>query len=94
MNDAMGSAPLFVIAAFAISVVYAVFGNVLVYVLLARRGIAMRFMWVGTPGYLYRLCMGAEPPVSAWLKRFALSTNIAFVVAMVLGIGLATIHRE
>jgi hypothetical protein len=93
MNDAMCSACLLVIA-FAVSLVYAVLGNGLVYVLLARRGVAMRSMWVGTPGYLYRLCVGAEPPVRAWLKWFALSTNIVFVVAMVLGIGLAGFHRE
>ena len=73
---------------FVFCVVYAVFGNLVVYLILSRRGVPMRFMWAGTPTYLYRVC-AKSPDVGVALRRFAASTNIAFVVAMLFVIFLA-----
>ena len=70
------------VAAFVAAVVVAALGNVVVYVLLRRRGVPIRFIWAGTPFYLYGLCVRAQPPVSAHLRRFALVTNIAFIAAI------------
>jgi hypothetical protein len=70
---------------FALSVAYAVFGNVAVYVALARRKVPMRLMWSGTPGYLYRVCVQSSA-VSIGLRRFAFSVNVAFVIAILSGI--------
>jgi hypothetical protein len=67
-----------------ISVVYAVFGNVAVYLLLLRRHVPMKSLWAGAPGYLYRLTPGGTA-----LRRFALTTNVAFVVAIFCGMFLA-----
>jgi hypothetical protein len=73
------------VAALVAAVVTAVFGNALVYVLLSRRGVPIRFMWAGTPFYLYKLCVRAQPPVRRSLCRLALVTNVAFIAAFVLG---------
>jgi len=78
-----------VIVVFLLSVLYAVLGNTVVYVILIRRKVPLRSLWAGTPGYLYRVCKEATPIVSTGLQRFAFSTNIAFLVAMVLGVSLA-----
>ena len=77
------------IVAFGLSVLYAVLGNVVVYWLLVRRRVAVRFFWSGTPGYLYRVCAQATPSVGIHLRRFAYSTNVAFLAAVLLGIFLA-----
>ncbi len=37
---------------FATSVVFAVGGNLVLYLWLLRRGAPIRFIWAGTPGYL------------------------------------------
>jgi hypothetical protein len=76
------------VAAFAAAVITAVFGNLLVYVLLTRRGVPVRFLWSGTPFYLYKLCVRAQPPVRPSVCRLALATNVAFIAAFVLGIVL------
>lgn len=73
---------------FALSVLYAVLGNVFVYGILIRRKIQVRSLWAGTPGYLYRVCATETAIIGPGLRRFALSTNIAFLVAMVLGVVL------
>jgi hypothetical protein len=67
-----------VIAAFALSVAYAVIGNAAVYVILRRRQVPVRHMWAGTPTYLYRVCRDT-PEVGARLRRFAASTDVVFV---------------
>ena len=78
-------APLLIVdlGIFAVAVVYTVFGNLVVLVLLLRRGVAIRMVWAGVPGYLYQRCLSAEPPVNAGLRRFALSTGIAYLIAFV-----------
>lgn len=85
---------MFVYIIFAVSVAYAVIGNAVVYICLSRRKIHFRSIWAGTPGYLYRRCV-ASPAVGAGLCRFALSTNVSFVVACFASIpliGLANVH--
>ena len=68
----------------ALSGLYAIFGNIVVYVVLIDRKIPVSFMWSGTPFYLYRVC-GREPDKTGIvLKRFALSTNIAFFLTFAL----------
>ena len=61
-------------------IAYAVLGNVLVLLALMRRNVPLNFMWAGIPGYLYRRCIGAD--VGTALTRFALSTNVALLVAL------------
>ena len=74
--------------AFAASVVYAVIGNAVVYLLLVRRKVALRKLWAGTPGYLYTQCVRSNGAVGPLLTRFALSTDIAFVLAFIFAIPL------
>jgi hypothetical protein len=78
---------------FALSVLYAVLGNAVVYFILLRRGVPTRSLWAGTPFYLYRVCLGAGPTVGVRLRRFAYSTDIAFLAAMLLGLCLAALSR-
>lgn len=78
---------------FALSVVYAVLGNVVVFVILSRRRVPMRFMWAGTPTYLYRVCRRSSA-VGVLLRRFAASTDVAFVVAMLLAIFVAGVGQQ
>ena len=68
--------------AFTITVTYAVLGNAVVYLLLRRRRIALLLMWSDTPGYLYGICRRSTPPLPHALTRFALSTYIAFILAI------------
>jgi hypothetical protein len=72
-----------------LSGVYAIFGNIAIYFILVRRGIPVRTIWAGTPTYLYRICVKASPPVGQRLRRFAFSTDVAFLVAMLMGILLS-----
>jgi hypothetical protein len=74
---------------FAIVGVYAVLGNFIAYLMLLSRGIPMRPFFAGVPGYLYRICVVAGPSVSINLRRFCLSTSVAFLAAGLLGLGLA-----
>ena len=76
--------------AFAAAVLYAVVGNVVVYFALRRRSVTLRPLWAGTPGYLYRVCVDAGAVVGMGLTRFAFSTVIAFLLALLLVIPLAT----
>jgi hypothetical protein len=76
------------LAAFVAAGITAVFGNLLVYILLTRQGVPAKFMWSGTPFYLYKVCVRAQPPVRRSLCRLALVTNVAFIAAFVLGIAL------
>ena len=68
--------------AFMISVAYAALGNAAVYIVLRRRDVPFRFIWSGTPGYLYGVCRRSFPPVPRSLTRFALSTNFALLLAI------------
>lgn len=68
---------------------YAVLGNFVAYIMLVSRGVPVRAAFVGMPGYLYRACMRATPPVSVPLQRFCFSIGIAFLAAMLLGLGAA-----
>ncbi len=79
---------------FVASVLYAVLGNAIIYIILIRRKVSPRFFWAGTPGYLYRVCVNATPTVGTRLRHFAFITNIAFFVAIMLGIGLAGFHQQ
>ena len=67
-------------SASVLAVLYAVIGNGIVFLFLARRKVPLRFMWSGTPFYLYGVCKRLSPPMPA-LKAFALSTNIALLLA-------------
>jgi hypothetical protein len=78
---------LFVVS-FVFSGLYAVLGNIIVYFILIRRKVTLRSIWAGTPGYLYRICVKERAIVGSRLRRFAFSTNIAFLVAMILGLVL------
>jgi hypothetical protein len=84
---------LFIII-FAFSCLYAVLGNIVVYFILIRRKVPLRFIWAGTPGYLYRICSKERTIVGDRLRLFALSTNIAFLVAMVIGLGLGGFQHQ
>jgi hypothetical protein len=75
--------------AFMITVAYSAVGNAVLYVLLRRRGVAFRFVWSGTPGYLYRVCRRSTPPLPRALTGFALSTYIAFILVIPAGIWFA-----
>ena len=90
----MNSPGISILGAFVVCGVYAVFGNVVVYITLVRHGIPVRFMWAGTPGYLYRICATPNPALGPGLRRFALSTNIAFVVAMILGVSIGGFQHQ
>lgn len=68
--------------AFASCVTYSVVGNALVLLVLIRRKTPLRFMWAGTPFYLYGICNRSTPPTSRALRGFALSTNIALFLAI------------
>jgi len=72
---------------FTITVAYAAIGNAAVYILLRRRGVPLQFIWSGTPGYLYGVCRRSTVPRS--LTRFALSTNVAILLAIASGIWFA-----
>ena len=78
---------------FVLSIVYAVLGNVVVYLILSRRKVPMRSMWAGTPTYLYRVCR-QSPVVGVVLCRFVASTNVAFIVAMLLLIFLGGVRQQ
>jgi hypothetical protein len=67
---------------FAASIAYAAIGNTAVLLILLGRKIPLRFIWAGTPFYLYGLCNRATPPTSRALRAFALSTNIALLLAI------------
>jgi hypothetical protein len=76
------------VLAFMGTVGYAVLRNVAVYIILASRKVPMRFGWAGTPFYLYRVCAQASPAMPR-LRTFALSTNIAALLAIPSWIWLA-----
>ena len=67
---------------FAASIACAAIGNAAVLLVLIVRKIPLRFIWAGAPFYLYRVCNRATPPTSRALRAFALSTNIAFLLAI------------
>ena len=74
---------------FAISVIYAVLGNVFVYLVLLKRHAPMRSMWVGTPGYLTRVC-NENPALAGPAPRwFSISTVLAFFLAFFFAFGLS-----
>ena len=75
---------------FVLLVAYAVFGNIAVYFILIRRGVPVRFIRAGTPGYLARLCAENTPAAGPGLIWFARSTNIAFIACFFLGMASAS----
>jgi hypothetical protein len=81
-------------AAFALSGVFSVLGNALVCVLLRSQGVPVRFMRAGQPFYLYGLCNRAEPPVAPYLRRLALASNIAWIVAFLLAVPLFMFQND
>ncbi len=66
---------------FGVSVTYATVANAVVFIALRRRHVPFRFVWSGTPGYLYRKCVEAGPMVGTGLRRVALTANIALLLA-------------
>ena len=74
--------------AFVAAVLFATVGNAVAHVLPSRRGVAVKFFWSGTPFYLYGLCNRAQPPVPPLLRRLALATNLALIVAFLLAVPL------
>jgi hypothetical protein len=76
-------------AIFYASFIYAVLGNAIVFALLQRRNIRLSFFRSGNPLYLYRVCRDVDPPVPRALTRFALSVNIALLLAIPSGIWFA-----
>ena len=73
----------YLIILIAVFASYAVISNLAVYFILLGKGVKAEFMWAGTPGYLYHVCVHS-PNVSKGLRYVALSTNIAFVAAMLI----------
>lgn len=73
---------------FAASVLVAVVGNLIVYIKVTRSGIPVRFMWAGTPGYLYRAALRANPTVAALVRPIAFASNLGLLLAFVLGFAL------
>ncbi len=84
----------FLIIIFTLTTVYAVLGNIIVYIILMRRKVRFRSIWAGTPGYLYRICLRERTVVGKRLCRFAFSTNIAFLIAVVIGLGLGGFQKQ
>ena len=80
------------LAIFVFSALYAVISNIIVYSALKRRKIPLPFGRSGMPGYLYRVC-AKEPTVGTALRRFAFSTNVAYVIAFLSGLGIAGMTR-
>jgi hypothetical protein len=76
-------------AAFVAAVAFAAIGNAIAYILLVRRHLPVRFIWAGTPFYLYRICVRSNPPVPTLLRWFTLATNVAFIAACILAISLS-----
>jgi hypothetical protein len=66
---------------FVIAILYGVIGNLVVWFVLSHRKVPMRFMMSAIPFYLYGACNRLLPPSPA-LKRFALSTNVSFILAI------------
>lgn len=65
---------------FVLAVLYAVAGNIFVYVWLARADVPMRMMLVGWPGYLIQRCYETGRPR---LARFSASTLAAWFLALI-----------
>lgn len=64
-----------------LSGLYAIVGNIAVHAALVERKVPVRFMWSGTPFYLYNLCVREPEKAGIGLRKFAFSTNIAFFLA-------------
>ena len=64
--------------AFAVTVAYAALGNAIVWLLLVRRKIPLASLRAGWLFYLYK----HVPPTERQLRAFALSTNIAALLAI------------
>ena len=77
---------------FAVSVVYAVLSNTVIYVMLVHRKVPLRHIWAGTPGYLYRVCAETQS-VGPIMRRLAYSTNVAFLIAFLVGIVLVGLNQ-
>ena len=76
------------IVPFILCVLLAVFGNLFVYFALLRARVPLRHLWAGTPGYLYRVCLGAKSTVNSRIRRLALTSSVAFVLALLLAVPL------
>ncbi len=74
---------IFFLMVFALCVVHATVGNAAVAIILRRRHVPFEFWRSGMPFYLYKCCNRATPPAGKALCRFALSTNVAGLVAIV-----------
>lgn len=79
------------VIAFAECVIYAVVGNAVVFLTLTWRRTPLRWVWAGMPFYLYGICNHASPPAGRALTAFALSTNIAALLAVPAAIWLVMV---
>ena len=59
---------------------YAVLGSVAAYLIMSRRGVPMNLFWIGTPGYLYKICRNSEVDPGGPAKFLALTSSLAFLV--------------
>ena len=76
--------------AFALVATYAVLGNMVVYFVLVQRQVPVRFIWAGTPCYLAGVCSKHEPGTK--LLWFARSTDVAFLIGLLLGVSIFSVH--
>jgi hypothetical protein len=70
------------LSAFVASTAYAVIGNAVVLMVLLHRKAPLRLIWSGTPFYLYGVCNRSSPAAGRALRAFALSTNLALLLAI------------
>jgi len=78
---------------FVLSALYAIAGDVAVRIMLTRRNIQTSFWLRGVPGYLYRICT-RDPSVSPRWRRFAYSTNVAFVICFLSVLAIVATEEE
>ena len=59
---------------------YAIIGNVAAYVLMSRRGVPMKSVWAGTPGYLYKACRDSDVDSGCTARFLAFTSSLAFLI--------------
>jgi hypothetical protein len=77
---------------FGLSILAGVLGNFFVYLALVRRGVPVRHLWAGTPGYMYRVCVRNESVIGVPIRRMAFGSHIALVLSFVLVFPLYIFH--
>jgi len=72
------------IAIFMIGIPFCVFGNVIAYTIVSRKGLAPRFTWSGTPFYIYSLCKKSPEQAGKIATYLSLSSSIVFCIIMLI----------